>query len=280
MSTLVPLVAVNEKSDEESNRTIVHRIPHGKREAVAPIVNHWSLSKKKRLFDVLVSLLVLGFLGLPLLVLIICIRLTSRGPAVFVQKRIGQDGFPFSIYKLRTMRPDAASCGIGLTQSGDRRITPIGRWLRKLKLDELPQFYNVLRGDMSVVGPRPKLPEYADNLNVPYRPGITGAASLAFRCEEDLLVSIPPDEVEQFYQEHIKPVKANLDLRYMLHATFSSDLRIILSTLLSSFCPASPSKPESACFSNRFRQTSDDRESAVYAGLLQAKPREEAIGID
>ena len=200
-------------------------------------INCWSLSGYKRLFDVTVSLAVLTAGFLPLLLIFWIIKLTSKGPALFVQKRVGQNGQLFSVYKLRTMSLDARSKGIGLTQSGDARVTSIGRWLRKLKLDELPQFLNVLRGEMSVVGPRPKLPEYADDLNLIYRPGITGAASLAFRNEEELLALVPPEQVESYYQERIKPAKANIDREYMQDATVHSDFRILLSTLVSSLRP-------------------------------------------
>ncbi len=200
----------------------------------------WTLSARKRLLDICVALFVLVLFALPMLVIALCIRLASPGPALFRQQRIGRRGRLFIIYKFRSMTAGPSS-GIGLTRHGDRRVTPLGRWLRKLKLDELPQFYNVLRGDMSLVGPRPKLPQYTVLRNAPYRPGITGAATLAFRREEELLDRIHPAAMENFYHRHIKPLKARIDARYMHRATFWSDLRIVAATFLA--CLSMPRLP-------------------------------------
>jgi len=126
-----------------------------------------------------------------------------------------------------------------VTRSGDRRVTPVGRWLRKWKLDELPQFVNVLRGEMSLVGYRPDMLEYMQTLtgqdrNIQYfRPGITSPASLRFRNEEQELAKVPPEEMEQFYVSNLLPQKVRMDLDYAERATFLSDCGILLQTALS-----------------------------------------------
>jgi lipopolysaccharide/colanic/teichoic acid biosynthesis glycosyltransferase len=148
---------------------------------------------------------------------------------------MGRDGRLFSIVKLRTMR--IGGQGPQLTRQGDSRVTGIGRILRKWKLDELPQFFNVLLGHMSLVGPRPDLPQYISMLGaeqVPLlslRPGITGAASLQFRNEEELLAQVPEDQLEQCYATKILPQKVEIDFAYARAASFSGDIRILLSTL-------------------------------------------------
>ncbi len=210
----------------------------GEARLTSPSASAWSLSSSKRAVDLAVALLVLAVLGLPLLAIALGVRLTSRGPALFSQYRVGRDGHLFRIYKFRSMTMDAGERGPGLTRDGDCRITPAGRWLRKLKLDELPQFYNILRGEMSLVGPRPKLPRYAGIANMPYRPGITGAATLAFRSEEGILSRVHPGQMDDFYDRHIRPIKARIDARYMCRATFWSDMRLIAATFFACLSPA------------------------------------------
>lgn len=223
-------------------------------------VSQWSLSGSKRLWDLAIALPVLVVFAVPMLVIALCIRLTSKGPAIFVQKRVGRNGHLFSIYKFRSMTVETnEGCGPGLTKDGDCRITTLGRWLRKLKLDELPQFYNVLRGELSLVGPRPKLPQYEAVLNMPYRPGITGASTLAFRHEEEILSSVPTDQMEHFYNQRIKPLKARIDARYMRQATFWTDLKLIGATVLSCIAPR-----RSATVTPRAAQLSPASEQLTY----------------
>lgn len=207
----------------------------------SPSASSWTLSIYKRVVDVAIALLILVIFGLPMLAVALCVRLTSPGPAFFTQYRVGRAGRIFRIYKFRTMSSGSESIGPGLTRNGDCRITGVGFWLRKLKLDEFPQFYNVLRGDMSLVGPRPKLPQYLGIANMPYRPGITGAASLAFRHEEEILSHIHPSQLDDFYFRHIQPLKARMDARYMCRATFWSDMRLVGATVLA--CLASMPAP-------------------------------------
>ena len=173
---------------------------------------------------------------LPLLVPImlaiaLAVRLTSSGPVLFLQKRVGRNGRTFTILKFRTMIHAADKAHHAVTTAGNQRFSPIGPLLRRWKLDELPQLLNVLAGDMSLVGPRPKMPEHVIS-NLPCRPGITGAATIAFAREEAVLGRVPEDQLEFFYHTVILPAKRRLDASYMAHATFLSDLRLIVDSAL------------------------------------------------
>ncbi|HUN60741.1 MAG TPA: sugar transferase [Candidatus Sulfotelmatobacter sp.] len=197
----------------------------------------WSQSFRKRFLDVSVSLVMLAAAFFPGILVYLLIRASSRGPGFFRQQRVGYAGRLFTLFKFRTMKTTHQGHGPGLTRHGDLRVTAIGKILRRLKLDELPQFYNVLRGEMSLVGPRPKLPRYAAGTDAYYRPGITGFATLAFRHEEQLLKDVLPEELDRFYDRRIKPLKARADLKYMKNASLSSDLRLLLLTASVSLFP-------------------------------------------
>ena len=189
---------------------------------------------RKRLFDMVCAALGLLVLSPVLLLCALLVGLTSPGGMLFRQERVGKDGVPFTIYKFRSMRTDNA--GLKISTSSDSRITPVGRVLRKTKLDELPQLWNVLKGDMSFVGPRPEVREYTD-LYTPeqrqvllVRPGITGLASIRYRNENDLLsASTDPNRT---YIEEVMPAKLALDLEYIPRACVSYDVRLILETLV------------------------------------------------
>jgi lipopolysaccharide/colanic/teichoic acid biosynthesis glycosyltransferase len=197
----------------------------------------WCNSRQRRCLDILVSISVLVASAIPMLLIACLVWATSPGPALFRQKRVGRGEKLFEVIKFRSMA-QREHAGSGLTTERDSRVTPVGHFLRKFKLDELPQFYNVLKGDMSIVGPRPKLPQFAAIPKMPYRPGITGLASIAFRSEDQILSSVPVERVEHLYNERIKPLKANLDVCYMCHATPSSDARIVAATALGCVAPA------------------------------------------
>src|SRR6202041_1048054 len=189
----------------------------------------WSLSVAKRCIDFVFAAFAI-LLFWPLLTLAaLLVRYKSPGPVIFRQKRVGRNGVLFTVFKFRTMAIDAQADGPSLTKRGDPRVTRFGGFLRKYKLDELPQLINVLRGDMSLVGPRPKLP-HLEVMHLPFRPGLTGAATLAFRCEEEMLQDIPDDELEAYYCRMIKPLKAKIDWDYMREATLVSDFSLLYET--------------------------------------------------
>ena len=189
----------------------------------------------KRVYDLLFSTIGLLVLGLPLLAIAAVVKRSDNGPAFYKQQRVGRYGRLFWIWKFRTMVVNADRLGPGVTQDGDPRITRVGRLLRKTKLDELPQLWNVFRGDMSFVGPRPELPRYVERYTEAQReilrlkPGITDLATLQFRNEEALLRKAP--DVERFYLEHCVPRKIELNLIYARKAGVLADTWIILQTL-------------------------------------------------
>ena len=158
------------------------------------------------------------------------VKLSSPGPILFRQTRMGESGRSFTILKFRTMRWAGAGSGPSVTKVGDSRLTRIGAILRRAKLDELPQLINVLRGDMSLVGPRPKVPRHQIH-TLQVKPGITGAASLAFRDEEKLLQHLPEDDLEDYQINVLMPLKRELDEQYAETATFLSDIALIFRTV-------------------------------------------------
>jgi lipopolysaccharide/colanic/teichoic acid biosynthesis glycosyltransferase len=186
-------------------------------------------------------------LAAPLLGLIaLGIRLSSPGPVLFRQHRVGLAGREFVLLKFRTMRVNRDAPGA--TATGDPRVTAIGRVLRYLKLDELPELWNVVRGDMSLVGPRPEVPGYV-NLSAPawqavlsIRPGITDAVTLRLRNEEQLLATAP-GERESFYREILQPYKLAGYLEYQNRRTMASDFGVILQTLGAVLLPSTVPPP-------------------------------------
>jgi len=193
----------------------------------------WGVSAK-RVFDVVAAAAGLLLIAPLLAVVPLLIRLDSAGPVIFRQTRIGRGFRPFTIYKFRTMTA-AGRPGGPITVSGDPRITRVGRWLRASKIDELPQLFNVLLGDMSLVGPRPEVPEYVDIFRDRYarllqvRPGITDPASLRYRNESALLAGAADPEVE--YRQRILPDKLRLSIEYAERATLKTDIALIFQTL-------------------------------------------------
>jgi lipopolysaccharide/colanic/teichoic acid biosynthesis glycosyltransferase len=190
----------------------------------------------KRVVDIVISLLGLTLLSPIFAVVAAAIKLTSSGPVFFRQERVGRFGRPFQIFKFRTMVDGAAEKGRAITVGGDRRITALGRGLRRFKLDELPQLINVLRGEMSLVGPRPEIPRYVDMFWEEFepilriRPGITHRASVLFRDEETVLARAR--DPERCYREEVLPRKLRLYTEDLDRDGLVDDMRTIYQTVL------------------------------------------------
>ncbi len=189
-----------------------------------------------RAADVVLALAGLA-LSLPVLAIAgFAVALSSKGPVLFRQERVGRHGVRFLLLKLRTMHFDAA--GPAVTAGGDPRVTSVGRLLRRSKIDELPQLWNVLRGEMALVGPRPEVPEYVDFSDprwqrvLEVRPGMTDPVSLRLRFEEEILAAVPGDRPD-FYRSVMVPFKVRKYLEYQSVRTYGSDVLLLVQTLLS-----------------------------------------------
>ena len=196
----------------------------------------------KRVYDIIVSLAVI-LIALPAwLAVAIAIKLDSPGPVYHRGTRIGKDSRPFTLYKFRTMVADAAGRGAAITAKDDPRISRVGLFLRKLKIDEMPQLINVLKGEMSIVGPRPEDPRYVahytpDQRRVfDVRPGMASPAFIKYRQEEELLAVLGED-MEKTYLTEILPDKLRMDLDYIDQQSFLFDLAVMAQAAISLFLP-------------------------------------------
>jgi len=202
----------------------------------------WNTSIPKRLLDGSSAAVLLALIFPVLLVIALLVKCTSSGPVFYCQKRVGRHGVLFTLVKFRSMVSEVG--GPSLTRNQDRRISRFGRFLRKWKLDELPQLINVVLGQMSLVGPRPDLPQYVCQLPAELKqilelsPGVTGAASLRYRHEEYVLSQVAAECMDEFYCSQLLPEKVRLDLEYASHANLFSDLAILLRTAGSLFVKA------------------------------------------
>jgi len=195
----------------------------------------------KRLMDIVASACGLLVLSLPFAFVALCTKLDSPGSVFYRHVRVGKNGRLFRILKFRTMDAVASSLPAGITVSGDDRITRVGKILRRYKIDELPQLWNVICGQMSLVGPRPELPKYVEAYSLEQkqvlsvRPGITDPAALAYRHEEELLSRSEDPDV--FYRTQILPDKLDRNLAYIRRISFGRDLMIIFQTIVVSAFP-------------------------------------------
>lgn len=191
----------------------------------------------KRLFDIIFSFLGLLISSPILLCISIFIKLDSNGPVFYKGLRVGLNGKLFNMLKFRTMVVDAEKSGISSTSANDDRITSVGKLIRRFKLDELPQLINVLKGEMSLVGPRPEVKKFVDRLSndekiiLTIRPGITDYASLKFHNEGEILAACGIKDPDQAYSQIIRPEKINLQIQYVRDSSFATDLKIIFKTI-------------------------------------------------
>jgi lipopolysaccharide/colanic/teichoic acid biosynthesis glycosyltransferase len=194
----------------------------------------------KRLFDFTLALIGLLFIFPILIIVAILIKIDSKGPVFYKQVRVGRNNLDFKIFKFRTMKPDSDKLGLLTVGGKDNRITRVGYYLRKYKLDELPQLINVVLGDMSFVGPRPEVRKYVDLYSqeqrkvLDVRPGITDNASIEFKNENELLAQ--QENPNQYYIDHIMPKKININLTYLKERkSIFNDFQVILKTIFGIF---------------------------------------------
>ena len=190
----------------------------------------------KRICDFIISSILLLVLSPIFIVIALLVKTDSKGPVIYSQLRVGRNWKVFTLYKFRTMKNDSQSNGLRITVLNDSRITPIGRILRKYKLDEMPQLFNIFKGDMSVVGPRPESKKYVELYKEDYseilqiQPGLTDYALIEFRNEEEILAGY--EDAEQAYINLILPEKISLYKKYINEMSFVTDVKIVLKTFL------------------------------------------------
>ena len=193
----------------------------------------------KRVFDILIALLLIAVLAIPMVVVAMVIKLDSKGTILFRQTRVTQYGREFKIYKFRTMVENAQALGAQVTVENDERITNVGKKIRKIRLDEMPQVFNVLIGDMTMVGTRPEVPKYTAqytnkmNATLLMPAGVTSLASIAFRDEDEILNSY--EDTEKAYIEVALPQKMNYNLAYVSEFSFKKDMMVLMKTILAIF---------------------------------------------
>lgn len=230
---------VTEQTDSLSGSS---KTGHGVKENTSEKIDYKKIVKRKwfkrfciRVFDLIVSFIALLFLALPFILISFAIVCDSKGGAFFKQVRVGKNGKEFKIMKFRTMVTNAEAKGLQISTSGDSRITKVGKFLRKTKIDELPQLFNVFVGQMSFVGPRPEVPKYVAMYNEEQRnvllvkPGITDEASIVFRDENTILENA--EDTEAAYINEIMPVKLNLNLKYIRKMGLFYNIKIIFKTV-------------------------------------------------